>query len=216
MSIRQSIMTGVAVVAMSALASGAMAQCLSESAVTPPAAIASFEENPSALLAGNPDGGISLARAVRGLVGSDIETLSLIMGLLEDATPAQRTAIGLGLGQAAQACVAQSFDDPEAIEFAETIQLAVAESGYAEVATAFTTVGNGMMTAAPAAPAGGPPAAGPGPAAPALGGESTIAENGGQRFVQNQGPPSFVSPGGGTVTVRDTPGARPGVSSPSR
>lgn len=223
MSFRRSIMTGVAVVAMSAFASGAIAQCLTGAAVTPPAVIASFQDNPAALLADNPDGGVSLSRAVRGLVGSDMDTLAAVMALLDGATPAQRSAIGVGLGQAAQACVAQTFEDPDAIEFAEMIQLAVAEAGYADVASAFTTVGNGIMTAAPAAPPAGPP--GPGPGAPALGGVGPGAGPGtgvgggvgtGPAPIASARAPSFVSPGGGTVTVRDRPGVVPGVPSPSQ
>lgn len=221
MSFRRSIMTGVAAVAISAFASGATAQCLTGAAVTPPAVIASFQDNPAALLADNPDGGVSLSRAVRGLVGSDMDTLAAVMALLDGATPAQRSAIGVGLGQAAQACVAQTFEDPDAIEFAEMIQLAVAEAGYADVASAFTTVGNGIMTAAPAAP----PAAPPGPTAPGLGGVGPGAGPGtgvgggvgtGPAPIASARAPSFVSPGGGTVTVRDRPGVVPGVPSPSQ
>lgn len=223
MSFRQSIMTGAAVVAISAFASGAMAQCLTGAAVSPPAVIASFQDNPSGLLADNPDGGVSLSRSVRGLVGSDIDTLGAVMALLDEATPAQRSAIGVGLGQAAQACVAQAFDEPEAIEFAEMIQLAVAEAGYADVASAFTTVGNGIMTAAPAAPPAAPP--GPGPGAPALGGVGPGAGPGtgvgggvgaGPAPIASARAPSFISPGGGTITTRDRPGVVTVVPSPSR
>jgi hypothetical protein len=217
MFLKQSIMAGVAVVAMASFASGAVAQCLSGAAVTSPAVIASFQSDPAALLADNPDGGVSLSRAVRGLVGSDIDTLSAVMALLDEATPAQRSAIGVGLGQAAQACVAQTFEDPEAIEFAEMIQLAIAEAGYADVASAFTTVSNGIMTAA--APAAAPPAPagpGPGPGAPGIGGAFNLGESGAPNFVANQGPPSFVSPGSGTVTVQNRPGVTPQVPSPSR
>lgn len=213
MSFRRSIMAGVAVVAISAFSSAAVAQCLAGAAVAPSAAISSFQDNPGALLSGNPDGGVSLSRAVRGLVGSDIDTLSAVMALLDEASPAQRSAIGVGLGQAAQACVAQAFDDPDAIEFAEMIQLSVAEAGYADVASAFTTVSNGIMTAAPAAPPTETPP-GPGADAPGLGGVGPGAGPGtgvgggvgpGPAPIASARAPSFVSPGGGTVPRSASP-----------
>lgn len=218
MSLKQHIMVGVAVAAMSAFATGAVAQCLSGNAQVQPAVIAAFQENPAALLAEHPDGGVGLSRAIRGFVGSDIDTLAAVMALIDDASPAQRTAIGVGLGQAAQACVAATFEDPGAIDLAEQIQLAVAETGIEAVILAFTSVGNGIMTAAApaAAPAAGPGPgpAGPGPGAPGLGGAFNPGVGGGPNFASNQGPPSFVSPGGGTVTIRDRPGVFPLVPTP--
>ena len=71
----------------------------------PAPTIQQFLANPSGLLSQFPNGGPDLAKMVRDLAASDPQTLSALIGLLRGATPEQASAIGTGLGQAAELAV---------------------------------------------------------------------------------------------------------------
>ncbi len=81
------------------LASTAVAQTLT------PQQISQFEANPAAALAQYSNGGAELVSFIRDLMLTDPATLNAIIGLIPTASPAQQTAIGTGLGQAAQSLV---------------------------------------------------------------------------------------------------------------
>jgi hypothetical protein len=71
---------------------------------------------------------------VRDLVASNPATLPLIIGLLANANPAQQTAIGTGLGQAAGLCIRP---DPA---FAADIQSQLAGSTSDNAKNAYAAV----------------------------------------------------------------------------
>ena len=81
------------------LASTAVAQTLT------PQQISQFEANPAAALAQYSNGGAELVSFIRDLMLTDPATLNGIIGLIPTASPAQQSAIGTGLGQAAQSLV---------------------------------------------------------------------------------------------------------------
>lgn len=62
-----------------------------------------FLNNPSAILSANTQGGAKLTAAIRDLMLADPTALQSVIGLLANANAAQQQAIGMGLGQAAQA-----------------------------------------------------------------------------------------------------------------
>lgn len=132
-------------------------------------AVAAFAADAGALLARHPEGGVQLAREIRALVGSDLALLEVVIALAAQANPAQLSAIGAGLAQVAQAALAESVNNPEAIEVAESIQLAVASAGVPGVVTAFNSVVGATLTAAVNAGQGQGPGQAPG-AGPASGG----------------------------------------------
>lgn len=195
-----------------AAAQGAASACLLPPAFSATAPVA-FAQDPSALLSRHPLGGVAMTREVRAIVGSDITTLGAMMELARDASPAQRGAIGAGLAQAAQACLAA-----DALEAAEQIQLAIALSGLEEVIVAFNAVTGGTLTAAIGPGAG--PGAGPGVGGPATRGVAGIgggsggtpgSQGRGSNVTGSPGAPGFSGGGGGSVSTA----ARTGVTPPA-
>jgi hypothetical protein len=73
----------------------------------PAQTVNSFLANANQLLqdANNAGGGADMIALIRDLVASNPATLPLIIGLLANANPAQQTAIGTGLGEAAGLCI---------------------------------------------------------------------------------------------------------------
>ena len=120
-----------------------------------------------------------LAKMVRDLAASDPQTLSALVGLLRGATPEQASAIGTGLGQAAELAV---NTDPD---YATEIQTAVVTASNDSAMVAFSAVVGGDVKLAAAGPGGG----GGG------GGEEPTAQNsigGGISGSWNLNFPSFV------------------------
>jgi hypothetical protein len=96
-----------------------------------------FLADPSAALSRNPDGGAKLVVEIRDLVLSDPATLQAIISLLANANAAQKTAIGSGLGQAAQASLRSNP------ALANQIQTELAASGdELAIASYSATTGN--------------------------------------------------------------------------
>ena len=115
-----------------------------------PQQVSQFVTNPSAALAANPNGGGRLVSYVRDLLLSDKTTLQAIIALLATANADQQSAIGSGLGQAAQALAAT---DPD---FANQIQRLLAASGSnLAIASYQATTGNVQTGAAGGGGAGG-------------------------------------------------------------
>ena len=137
-------MLGLAIVtATFGLNSAADAACYPASQALPQAQTESFQKDPSSILPQHPDGGRGLVSLIRDLAASNNATLDSIVTLFKSANPAQRAAIGTGLGQAATLCVG-----PEQ-EYAQRIQAAVAATGDILMMTAFvSSSGQGTGTAA--------------------------------------------------------------------
>ena len=156
-----------------ALCLGATVQaaCLSPQQQLPAATISAFTSNPAQLLAQNPNGGPNLVAQIRDLAASDPATLPLIAQLVANANPAQKSAIGSGLGQAASICGGQDQ------AHANLIQQAVVQARDPAVTTAYAAV------------TGQQPLGGIGAALGGLGGSL-----GGQTTPLGQGPTSTGGP----------------------
>jgi hypothetical protein len=105
--------------------------------------VGQFLADPSALLKANPNGGGKLVAQIRDLMLSDPQVLAPIIALLANATDAQKSAIGTGLGDAAQTLVTTNP------LLATQIQTALAANGDKLAVAAYqTTVGNEAIGAA--------------------------------------------------------------------
>jgi hypothetical protein len=102
----------------------ASAACYAPDQQLPAPTVSDFLGNPSQLLKDpkNTDGGADMIAFVRDLVASNPATLPRVIALLDNANPAQQTAIGTALGQAAGLCIRP---DPT---FAADIQAQLAAS----------------------------------------------------------------------------------------
>jgi hypothetical protein len=129
--------------------SPAAAAVYSPQQALPAPTIQQFLANPSGLLTQFPNGGPDLAKMVRDLAASDPQTLSALIGLLRGATPEQASAIGTGLGQAAELAV---NTDPD---YATEIQTAVVTAANDSAVVAFSAVVGGDVKLAAATGGGG-------------------------------------------------------------
>ena len=112
--------------------------------------VGQFVADPSALLKANPNGGGRLVSQIRDLMLSDTclpspaaprlascqDVLTAILGLLANANDAQKSAIGTGLGEAAQAMVSTNPT------LASDIQTALAKNGDKFALEAYQTLTN--------------------------------------------------------------------------
>jgi len=118
--------------------------------------VTQFLADPTLILKANPNGGGKLVSQIRDLMLSDSclpspvsprlaacdQTLSAIIALLANANDAQKSAIGTGLGDAAQAMVGTNPT------LANEIQTALASNGDKIAVAAYqTTVGNQAIAA---------------------------------------------------------------------
>jgi hypothetical protein len=143
-----------------------------------PATVAAFKNAPQDILKTYPDGGSRMTSAVRGLAGTDIETLPMLMQVSRSATPVQTAAIGAGLAQTARACVRQRPD------IAQIIQQTIVLADFAPLTTAFLASSGNIETAAAG---GGGAAAGGAAAAGGIGGTASGGDtNGAGGGVANQ------------------------------
>jgi hypothetical protein len=141
----------------------------------PASVIEQFLAKPNALLAQYPNGGTDLVKQVKDLAASDPKTLSAIIGLLSNANPDQASAIGTGLGQAAELAVNV---DPD---YAAEIQTAVVSAADNSALVAFSAaVGGDIKLAAATGGFGG-------------GGESQTGENAANGGFGVFGPENFPS-----------------------
>jgi hypothetical protein len=105
--------------------------------------VSQFLADPSALLKANPTAGGKLISQIRDLMLSDPQVLTPIIALLANANDAQKSAIGTGLGDAAQTLVTTNP------LLANQIQTALAANGDKLALAAYqTTVGNEAIGAA--------------------------------------------------------------------
>jgi hypothetical protein len=167
MRCRQSVLRAIAAAAIAGpvLASAALAPISSATAAVyspqqalPATTIQQFLANPAAWLAQYPSsGGADLTKAVRDLAASDPQTLNALIGLLASATPDQASAIGTGLGQAAEMAI---NSDPA---YATQIQTAVVGARSNPALVAFSAVVGGDIKLAAASPGVGAGGAGEAP-----------------------------------------------------
>jgi hypothetical protein len=156
--------------------------------------VSQFLANPSALLTANPNGGGRLVREIRDLILSDPATLPAIIALLTNASAAQQTAIGSGLGQAAQALASTNPD------LANQIQTALAASGVPLAIASYSAVtGNVQIGSTGGAGGGAGGGSGPtsgGPPTGGGGGGGTTGSTGGGGSAGGSG----LTGGGGGVS----------------
>jgi hypothetical protein len=169
---------------------------MAQNAPLTPQQVSQFMANPSAALAANPNGGGRLVSYIRDLLLSDKTTLQTIIALLGTANADQQSAIGSGLGQAAQALAST---DPN---FASEIQRLLAESGSnLAIASYQATTGNVQTGAAGGGGAGG--------GGPTTGGAPTSGGGGGGSGGTGGG---GTSSSGGSTGITGVSGSTPTVA----
>ena len=179
-----------------------------------PAAIASFRAAPQSLVTPYPDGGVRMAQDVRGLAGTDVHTVPILIDLARNATAGQTAAIGAGLAQTARACVRQRPD------IAQIIQQLIIRAGLAPLTTAFVSSSGDVATAATGGAAAGGGAASAGGIGGSPGGGDTsgagggVASSGGVSLTRSRANLSTFGAGGSSVTINITLGG--GSVSPVR
>jgi hypothetical protein len=150
-----------AVVAASPLASisSASAAVYSPQQALPATTIQQFLADPAALLAQYPNGAdlTNLTKEVRDLAASDPQTLNALIGLLATANPDQASAIGKGLGQAAEMAI---NSDPA---YAGQIQTAIIGARSNPALVAFSAIVGGDIKLAAATGGVGPGGSGEAP-----------------------------------------------------
>lgn len=114
----------------------AAAACYTPTQQLPAQTVNDFLGNSSQLLQDpkNADGGADMIALIRDLIASNPATLPVVIALLANANPAQQTAIGTGLGQAAGLCIRS---DPA---FAADIQTQLAGSTSDTAKNAYAAV----------------------------------------------------------------------------
>jgi hypothetical protein len=179
-----------AVAAMVMFASAAVAQTNTNQAIN------QFLANPAQVLQQYPNGGAQLISLIRDVAVSHPEALQTITGLLSGATTDQQSAIGSGLGQAAQIVVRTNQ------AYANQIQQAIAGSTSEDAKVSFAGVtGNTTIAAAGGGGGGGGGGAGGGTGGPtgstgfAFGGASGGAQSFGGLHYQTSAQNYFTGSG---------------------
>jgi hypothetical protein len=95
----------VAIGILLAGATACQAACYAPDPQLPAQTICDFLNDPGQRLRDNSDGGEGMANLVRDLLASNPATLASILALLNSANSPQQTAIGTGLGGAANLCL---------------------------------------------------------------------------------------------------------------
>lgn len=181
-----------------ALSQAASAACYGPDKQMSPQAVSDFLANPSSLLTNpaNAQGGDGFTNSIRDLVASNPSTLPVVIDLLKSANNAQQSAIGTGLGNAANLC---NVPDPTfATEIAA--QLAKATSTPAQIQFA-------LATGKPIGSVGGGGAGG-GVSAGGVGGSTTGSANG---FSSGSTPAPFTSGGSPTSVTNYFTGGSAGA-----
>lgn len=166
----------LALLASSISTTGAFAQaagCFQSPAKLSEADVNAFIAAPTSLLNENPTGGLPMSTKVRSLAGSSMASIDMILSLLDQANPDQKSAIGSGLARAAKACAAINP------EYAALIQEKIAGVSSPEVITAFLAASNEVQTAAVAGGVTASAVGGGGTAASGIGGGGTAGTGSG-------------------------------------
>jgi hypothetical protein len=118
--LRRLVVTAGAAAACMAMSAGiAQAACYGQQQQLPQQTIDQFLASPAQFLSQYPDGGAQMISLVRDLAASNPAALPAIIALLATANANQATAIGTGLGQAAQVCV--RTDQPYAVQVQQAL-----------------------------------------------------------------------------------------------
>lgn len=130
-------LAGILVASLAMSPVTARAACYATAQALPSQDVDAFlADKDATILKQNPDGGPAMITKIRDLAASNPATLPIIIGLLTNpnANANQKTAIGTGLGQAAQICVRTDQ------AYAAEIQRLVAASGSNEAIIALAAV----------------------------------------------------------------------------
>lgn len=192
------------------------ASCFLPPLAIDPSAVTAFRNAPQSLLSPYPDGGTRMAQDVRGLAGTDVNTVPVLLEMAKTASAGQTAAIGAGLAQTARACVRQRPD------VAQIIQQMIIRANLGPLTTAFLSSSGDTATAATGAAGAGGPAAGAGAITGSPGSGDTsglpggVASSGGvsSSRVRNPATVSTLGAGGSTVVFNITLGG--GSVSPVR
>jgi hypothetical protein len=170
-------------------------------------AISQFLANPAQVLQQYPNGGAQLISLIRDVAVSHPEALQTITGLLSGASTDQQSAIGSGLGQAAQIVVRTNQ------AYANQIQQAIAGSPSEDAKVAFAGVtGNTTIASSGGGGGGGGGGAGGGTGGPtgstgfAFGGSGGAAQSFGGLHYQTSAQNYFT--GGGTSGASNSTSTR--------
>lgn len=193
------------------LPAAAQVSCVAPPASSQPPSLqpAPSSDDLRALLAANPAGGGGLSINLRNRAVQDVAIVRAILSLAPEASPAQRAAIGAGLGSAAMLCLREHSD------VARLVQAAVVALDDEVVTRSFagvtgeiftSTVGTNFSAAIDTADA--TPGGGPNPRYPATFAAGPIAAS------QLAGA-FIVSGGGGSNSVSSSPSRFLGTASVS-
>ncbi len=169
----------------------------------PAVTLAAFQASPGIVLSAYPSGGPGMVALVAEALAADIDLLDKIIALIDAANPAQRAAIGAGLGRAAkyyETLAEKAVDDAAreaAVNKAELIARAVAKTENPVVMASFA-LGTGDTPAA--IPAVGGQAADGGPVGrSATGGDEggSDSSGGAAAGMVTTGSSDYLSAGGG-------------------
>lgn len=171
--------------------------------------IGAFIGAPASLINIFPSGGFEMVSRIRALAGSSAETLDPMMALIPQLNASQKAALGSGLGRTARACAATSP------EYVLSIQEKVAAANSPEVTTAFLATLNEVQTAALGAGAGAGAGGGaggvgggaPGSSSAGAGGDSSVAQSGGDDFTAGSRSRSLVT--NNTTNITENSGTSP-------
>jgi len=152
--------------------------------------ITQFKADPAAALARFPNGGPELVSFIRDLVLTDGATLNSIMALIPTTTGDQQTAIGTGLGQAAQALVRTN---PALGNQIHMLLVACGSGVCANAVLAYGAVIGNTVVGTGAAGGGGGAGSGPTVNGPPAGGVNTGTVPAGPTFLST---PGSTFPGG--------------------
>jgi hypothetical protein len=168
-------LTAATLIAISVLNGGVQAATQAE--------INAFLANPSSALAANPNGGAALVAFARDMAMSSPDALPVLIALLSSASQAQQTALGSGLGQAAQASLTTNPT------YAAQIQQAVAASGNGPAIAGYSGVtGNTNTASVGGGGGGGQPAFGAAGGSGGAGGGSSGSSPPGQNTTSTSSP----------------------------
>jgi hypothetical protein len=169
----------------------AQAACLSPGAQVAPDELAKLKASPAALFVapqGGPVSNAELISKVRDLVTTDKAALAPIVEALKFASPAEKSAIGTALGQAAQECL--TIQAGYAAEIQEALAASTDQSAILAFAAATGNVPIGATGGGGAGGAGG----GAGGSTPGSGPASRAgAAGGGGGGGSNPSPASFAA-----------------------
>ncbi len=162
----------------------------------PASTLADLKAMPGIILQTFPNGGPLMVDFIARAVASDFSLLQAFLGIIEDASALQRSAIGAGLARAAKL-----YEQGGCGNNAQTIAEALVANGDQRLANAFSaTTAPGAIGGAPGAVAGAPGAVGGGPVGASTGVGASNAQDAGAGGGGGNGIQA-ISAGGVSVSI---------------